>query len=193
MGYNNNVPFRGKTYHVQTEDSGTRRSHVVTHLFADGGRVISTMKTSYAHYVENDRAADNNLSERVRALMVEQHKRMMLALRDGELDHLLSDAKSTRRQPPRTIGDSRDTNVTHRAPKQRSRRKHQTRPGGSVREPAPVRRSASVQEPISGAQPTEAPGDGLGAETGFGARMLSSMPLADVILTALARLRQKRR
>ena len=73
LGYNNNVPYKGDVFHVQTEDSGSKRPHVFTHLFADGGRVVKTTKTSYAHYVGND-----NLTDRVRALMREQHKGMVL-------------------------------------------------------------------------------------------------------------------
>ncbi len=69
---------------MQTEDSGAKHPHVITHLFADGGRVVSTTKTSYEHYLGGD-----NLSEKVRALMRDQHKNMVIALRDGELDHLL--------------------------------------------------------------------------------------------------------
>lgn len=84
LGYNNNIPYKGNVYHVQTEDSGSKRPHVITHLFADGGRIVSTAKTSYADIVEVE-----DLSERVRALMREQHKKMVIALRDGEFDHLV--------------------------------------------------------------------------------------------------------
>jgi hypothetical protein len=84
LGYNNNIPYKGNVYHVQTEDSGSKRPHVITHLFADGGRIVSTAKTSYADIVESEDA-----TERVRALMRDQHKKMVIALRDGEFDHLL--------------------------------------------------------------------------------------------------------
>ncbi len=85
LGYNNNVPYRGHTYHVQTEDSGVRRPHIITHLFADGGRVVKSTKTSYA-----DSVGDADLVATVRALMKEQHKAMVAALRDGQLDALLT-------------------------------------------------------------------------------------------------------
>lgn len=86
LGYNNNIPYQGEVYHVQTEDSGTKRPHVFTHLFADGGRIIKTKKTSYAHLLEED---PDDLADRIRALMKEQHKSMVISLRDGELDHLI--------------------------------------------------------------------------------------------------------
>jgi hypothetical protein len=87
LGYNNNVPYKGNVYHVQTEDSGSKRPHVITHLFADGGRIVKTKKTSYAHFVESE-----NLTERVRALMRDQHKGIIISLRVGELDHLIDPA-----------------------------------------------------------------------------------------------------
>src|SRR5439155_4569342 len=33
LGFNNNVQWAGATYHVQTEDSGIDRPHIMTHLF----------------------------------------------------------------------------------------------------------------------------------------------------------------
>jgi len=87
LGYNNNIPYKGHVYHVQTEDSGSKRPHVITHLFADGGRVVSTTKTSYA-----DMVGIENLADKVRTLMRDQHKGMVISLRDGEFDHLLDGA-----------------------------------------------------------------------------------------------------
>ena len=48
MGFNNNIKFNDRLFHVQTEDSGLDQPHVITHLFADGGRVIKSHKRSYA-------------------------------------------------------------------------------------------------------------------------------------------------
>ncbi len=84
LGYNNNIPYKGRVYHVQTEDSGAKRPHVITHLFADGGRIVNTTKTSYADLVGGD-----NLADKVRALMREQHRGMVVSLRDGEFDSLI--------------------------------------------------------------------------------------------------------
>ena len=89
LGYNNNIPYKGNVYHVQTEDSGTKRPHVFTHLFADGGRIVKTMKTSYAHFIGAE-----NLTEKVRALMREQHKAMVISLRDGDLDALIEEGRA---------------------------------------------------------------------------------------------------
>lgn len=84
LGYNNNVRHRGQIFHIQTEDSGIRHPHVITHLFADGGRILKTLKTSYAEHLESDK-----LHEIVRGLMKQQHKAMFVALREGRFDDLL--------------------------------------------------------------------------------------------------------
>jgi hypothetical protein len=84
LGFNNNVRHKGRLFHIQTEDSGIRHPHVITHLFMDGGRILKTIKTSYAEHVGNDR-----LAEVVRELMKAQHKTMFIALRDGQFDRII--------------------------------------------------------------------------------------------------------
>ena len=84
LGFNNNVKHRGRLFHIQTEDSGVRHPHVITHLFMDGGRILKTVKTSYAQHVGSDK-----LSAVVRDLMKQQHKMMFIALRDGQFDYVL--------------------------------------------------------------------------------------------------------
>jgi hypothetical protein len=81
VGYNTNVRHKGKLYHIQTEDSGVSHPHIITHLFADGGRIVSSKKTNYAQHVSAP-----NLHEVVKKLMQEQHKAMFIALRDCVFD-----------------------------------------------------------------------------------------------------------
>jgi hypothetical protein len=87
LGFNNNVRHRGRVFHIQTEDSGIRHPHIITHLFADGGRILKTTKTSYVEHLGQER-----LSETVRAMMQDQHKAMFIALRDGQFDYLFDDS-----------------------------------------------------------------------------------------------------
>jgi len=81
VGYNTNVRHKGKLYHIQTEDSGVQHPHIITHLFADGGRIVASKKTDYAQHVSTE-----NLHEIVKKLMQEQHKAMFIALRDCVYD-----------------------------------------------------------------------------------------------------------
>jgi hypothetical protein len=80
-GFNNNVRYRGMRFHIQTEDSGITRPHITTHLFADGGYVIKSMRTDYAEYVGHPERAIL-----VHRMMREQHRAVALELRDGKLD-----------------------------------------------------------------------------------------------------------
>jgi hypothetical protein len=89
LGYNNNVRHKGKVFHVQTEDSGVKYGHIITHLFMDGGRILKSVKTSYSEYVDNDR-----MGEIVREMMKQQHKAMFIALRDGKFDPIIDGADS---------------------------------------------------------------------------------------------------
>lgn len=84
LGFNNNVRHRGRVFHIQTEDSGVKSPRIVTHLFADGGRIIKTTRTSYQELIGR---AD--LTQVVRQMMKDQHKAMFTALRGGVLDELL--------------------------------------------------------------------------------------------------------
>ena len=81
LGYNTNVRHLGKLYHIQTEDSGSGHGHIFTHLFADGGRIIASKKTTYSQWVGTARYPDV-----VKQLMRESHKAMFIALRDGLFD-----------------------------------------------------------------------------------------------------------
>lgn len=85
LGFNNNLRYKGQVFHVQTEDSGVRHPHVITHLFMDGGRILKTTKTSYADHVGTPGYADH-----VKALMKEQHKAMFRLLKAGDLDELIA-------------------------------------------------------------------------------------------------------
>lgn len=84
LGFNNNVRHRGRIFHIQTEDSGVKFPRIVTHLFADGGRIVKTTRTDYSEHL-----AKSDMAAVVRGMMKEQHKGMFAALRAGELDALL--------------------------------------------------------------------------------------------------------
>ncbi len=92
-GFNNNVPRKGRSYHVQTEDSGINHPHIMTHLFL-GGNIIASKKTSY-----RDILGAPDLAERVRAMMDEQHKEMMRNLLAGKYD--AQAAQSVQLQAPK--------------------------------------------------------------------------------------------
>lgn len=84
LGFNTNVRHKGRVFHIQTEDSGVQHPHIITHLFADGGRILKSIKTPYGELLE---AAD--WVPQVKKIMQDQHKAMFIALRDGQYDALI--------------------------------------------------------------------------------------------------------
>jgi pSer/pThr/pTyr-binding forkhead associated (FHA) protein len=85
MGFNNNVKFRNTVFHVQTEDSGLDAPHIITHLFADGGRIIKSHKRGYEAEVHRP-----DIGEFVRGLMKAQHLEMVMKLREGAFDRVIA-------------------------------------------------------------------------------------------------------
>jgi hypothetical protein len=76
LGYNHNIRYRGRVYHVQTEDSGVDNPHVFTHVFHEGV-IITTRKLNY----------DTQSSiDAVKGLMQVQHKSLLKELRGGTFD-----------------------------------------------------------------------------------------------------------
>lgn len=115
LGFNNNVRHRGRIFHIQTEDSGVKFPRIVTHLFADGGRIVKTTRTDYSEHLEK---AD--MAAVVRGMMKEQHKAMFAALRAGDMDPLLEnvcgplDAAKSKEAEPVTDPTSRNDLETAR-------------------------------------------------------------------------------
>ena len=99
-GLNHNVRYRGRAYHVQTEDLGTAHAHVITHLF-EGGTVLAAKRTSYAELL-----GGRELGRSVRQLMERQHKDMLRDLVHGALDERLaaSAAQARSYQPGELAG-----------------------------------------------------------------------------------------
>ena len=94
LGYNNNVRHKNRVFHIQTEDSGVNHPHIITHLFMDGGRILKSVKTSYAEHVGAE-----GMQETVRGLMKEQHKAIFIALRDGQFDALVDGGAAPAAKP----------------------------------------------------------------------------------------------
>ena len=92
-GFNHNVKYGPRVYHVQTEDSGLPRAHYITHLFV-GGNIVSSVKSSYA-----EKAADGDLAKAVRALMEAQHKLMLRRLISGEFNDLAERLSANHYEP----------------------------------------------------------------------------------------------
>jgi hypothetical protein len=78
VGYNTNVTYKDKIYHIQTEDSGVKNPAIVTLLYSKGA-ILASKKTSYVHILDNP-----DFKEKVRRLMKAQHKIMIKELLAGK-------------------------------------------------------------------------------------------------------------
>jgi hypothetical protein len=86
-GSNTNVRHRGKLFHVQTEDSGRRNPHVISHLYY-GGTILASEKTRYDDLLDLE---SETLSKDVRALIDEQHQQMLKRLKRGDYDAVIAE------------------------------------------------------------------------------------------------------
>ena len=84
-GFNTNVRYSGRVYHVQTEDSGRSNPHVISHLY-HSGTILASEKREYG-----DLLGSEELTGLVRRLMEGQHKAMLERLRRGEFDELIAE------------------------------------------------------------------------------------------------------
>jgi hypothetical protein len=94
-GFNTNIRHRGTLFHVQSEDSGRGRPHIITHVY-HGGTILASEKSSYA-----DRLEEKDLDGVVRALMEAQHKAVLRRLVGGDLDAVIRE-----RLGPAALGEA---------------------------------------------------------------------------------------
>jgi hypothetical protein len=161
-GFNHNIKHKGKVYHVQTEDSGVKNPHIITHLFV-GGNILASKKTSYADILNVE-----NLQDVVRELMEEQHKEMLRNLINGVYDNIDA-AGSTKHYQPGQLATAEEAKKT------------QLQPGVKA---APA---ALPPEVLAARAMTVAPKiNEVGVETLFGEDLISEKSLDEVILSYLA-------
>lgn len=80
-GYNTDVDFQGRVYHVQTEDRG-RTQPVVESLVYCGGEIIASRRTPYAEKLDAGHCSE----EIVQGIVDEQHQRLIREIRNGKFD-----------------------------------------------------------------------------------------------------------
>lgn len=71
IGYNHDVPYAGRSYHVQTEDSGRAKGHIFTHVF-HAGVIVASNKVGYGsvvHAVEIVELAKGSHKQMIRQLV----------------------------------------------------------------------------------------------------------------------------
>jgi len=105
-GSNTNVRHKGRLFHVQTEDSGRRNPHIISHVYY-GGTILASQKTRYEDLLDLE---SDSLDKDVRALIDEQHQAMVKRLKGGDFDRVIAErlgdqpraAKPRPAEPPST-------------------------------------------------------------------------------------------
>lgn len=77
-GFNTEVKYGNRTYHVQTEDKGERNPIIETLIYV-GGEIIDIKRTSYAEIL---RTTGNK--EEIRKLMELQHRKTIALIKSGK-------------------------------------------------------------------------------------------------------------
>jgi hypothetical protein len=89
LGFNHNLRYRGRVFHVQTEDSGPGYARLYTHLFYEG-TILSSKKQHYEPAAAEDA---------VRLLMQQLHKAMIKELTHGGHDPQIAAFFASRGEP----------------------------------------------------------------------------------------------
>lgn len=164
-GFNHNIKYKGRVYHVQTEDSGVNNPHIITHLFV-GGNILASKKTSYADILNAE-----SLAEVVRELMEEQHKEMLRNLINGVYDGYET---GVRHYQPGQLGSADD--APHARPQAAPKAPPAAAPASHLPPEIAAARALQVQPKIND----------VGVETLFGEDLISEKSLDEVILSYLA-------
>lgn len=82
-GFNTDIVFDGKTYHVQTEDKGTARPMILS-LVYDRGTILASKRTPYEDLMAVG-FDENVLADRLQ----KQHRLICAAVKNGRLDDLI--------------------------------------------------------------------------------------------------------
>jgi hypothetical protein len=79
-GFNHNLKYKGKIFHIQTEDGGKDNPQILTHAFL-GGVILDTVRQAYNDLLENP-----DSQETLRGRMKAQHLEEIRKLFSGAFD-----------------------------------------------------------------------------------------------------------
>lgn len=85
-GYNTDVRYREKVFHVQTEDKGLSNPTIESVVY-HGGQVLFAKRSSYDDLVEQKAGADE-----IATRIEHQHRMMIAAIKSGKLDKKIEES-----------------------------------------------------------------------------------------------------
>ena len=185
-GSNTNVRYRGKVFHVQTEDSGRDHPHIISHVY-HGGTILASEKSEYGGSVDGP-----NLDALVKKLIGKQHRSMVERLKSGAFDDTIAErleggaaknaaqaAPAAKAPPAAKVGPAVKPSGKSIAAKMRGRG---AVPARARRAPAPAaappRREGAEKSAVANAKKRD-------VAPGISDEVLSQRPLDEVILDYL--------
>ncbi len=78
MGFNTEIEHNGVVFHVQTEPRKDARIETLVYL---RGAIIHSLKTSYQELLNSSESSDEKLTR----LLKDQHQRVIVQIRSGEI------------------------------------------------------------------------------------------------------------
>lgn len=191
VGFNHNLSHKGRTFHVQTEDSGAQHGHIITHVFM-GGNIFASKKSSYSDALPNLNPGD--VFATVRQLMEAQHKEMMRALIKGRYDEEIEQrTKGNIYEPGVLAGGEKAPGLLVGGDKSPAPVVPATAPApppAPIRAPAPPPKMATQPPPLRRVAPPMRPpaprSEPMPDASLFGGGLISDKSLDEVILSYLA-------
>jgi hypothetical protein len=84
IGFNNDVEYNGRMFHIQTEDNGVKNASITTILFYQG-QILDRRSTSYSDIVKQF-TAEEDRNKAIKKRMVELHRTLYKNLFDGHYE-----------------------------------------------------------------------------------------------------------
>ena len=88
IAFNNDLEFRSRWYHIQTEDNGIKDGHITTTVFYSG-QILDSKSASYLDAIAStpDPEQQNRI---IKAAMSQQHKRFCTKLLEGTYENIVN-------------------------------------------------------------------------------------------------------
>ncbi len=88
IGFNNSVTYRGKTFHIQTEDRGMSAAQIETQIFC-AGAILDTGIFSYQKVLDGEPDGDAQI-QKIRTMMQAAHRNFYNKLKAGDYDSMVT-------------------------------------------------------------------------------------------------------
>ena len=88
IAYNNDIEYKNRWYHIQTEDNGIKDGHITTTVFHSGA-ILDAKTTSYKEAIAGitDTDAQNDI---IKDMMKKQHQVMYAKLTEGSYEDIVN-------------------------------------------------------------------------------------------------------